>query len=270
MTWGDDLRAVRQIVGLSREALARLAGVSAATVKSYEDGSRNPSRQMLVALLDAMRVERHARNTILIGAGFAPDGEFLGPVRLPGYMYTPMEAEMHIAELPWPAFVFNELFEVVCANELTQRIWGVDLERDFPPGIARNLLFLGSTPRIAELFKGWDNVARTAIAVIKSNHPGPDDLQSLGPYFADVMQLMSQGGPGYVARFLELWDDTLPNDPKVRLTFPAVFKLPEVGKLSFHCLVTTCSESEGLSFNDWIPIDAETWRGLEILRTRGS
>ena len=123
VSWGDDLRGCREAVSLSREALARAAGVSAATVKSYEDGSRNASRQMLLALLNALKVERQKRNAILVGAGFAPDGQLLGPSRLPEFMFTPDEANEQVEQCPWPSFVVNEFMEVVCCNDIFQRLW---------------------------------------------------------------------------------------------------------------------------------------------------
>ena len=65
-----------------------MAGVSAETIKAYETGLRQPTRSYLVAILDALKVERHLRNDILVGAGFAPDGDSLGPAYLPHYMYS--------------------------------------------------------------------------------------------------------------------------------------------------------------------------------------
>ena len=35
------------------------------------------------------------------------------------------------------------------------------------------------------------------------------------------------------------------------------------GRMRFRGVVSTANEREGLAFNDWIPLDAETWLALE-------
>ncbi|MEO8457118.1 MAG: helix-turn-helix domain-containing protein [Chloroflexota bacterium] len=266
MSWGDDLRAARQVVGLSREALARISGLSASTVKSYEDGSRNPSRPMLIALLYALRVDLRVRNSILIEAGFAPDLESETAGEPSGYMYSLEEAKEHVDQMPWPAFVFKEVFEVVCANEITERVWDIDLEREFTPGIERNMLAVSSRPRFTDICENWDDMARVAIAILKGHHRGAEQLEQLSPYFAEVMQRFQTGNPQYVGRFLALWQGTPARDPKIRFLYPAVFNLPGIGRMSFISVVNTCNEPEGLAFNDWVPTDAESWVNLEKLR----
>jgi DNA-binding transcriptional regulator YiaG len=47
--WRQQLQAARRRLGLSREELARLAGVSASTVRGYEDGRRHPKQDSLEA-----------------------------------------------------------------------------------------------------------------------------------------------------------------------------------------------------------------------------
>jgi transcriptional regulator with XRE-family HTH domain len=268
VSWGDDLRACREAVGLSRESLAQLAGLSGATVKAYEDGSRNPSRELLIALLDALKLERHMRNTILVGAGFAPDGFFLGPSHLPDFMFSLDEAIGHIAGCPWPAFIVNEYMELVGANEVCLRLWDIDLQHEFPPGIGRNMLSVASTTRFAERMANWDDLVRLAISIFKGHYRGAEDLEQASPYFAEVMQRYAQGEPRFVARFAELWLETPPLRAKVRLMYQAVWREPGVGDLRFQGLTTTANEADGLAFNDWIPVDAETWECLGRLRLR--
>ncbi len=270
MSWGEDLRACRQAVELSRESLARASGVSAATVKSYEDGSRNPSRRMLVALLDALKVERHKRNAILVGAGFAPDGQFLGPSRLPGFMFTLEEAKDQVDQCPWPSFVVNEFMELMCCNKICERLWDIDLSREFAPGIERNMLSVASSLRFAERMGNWDDLVRLAIGVFKGHYRGPEELEQASPYFAQVMHRYAQGEPRLVERFTELWQETDPLGAKVRLMYPIVWHQPGYSPMRFQGLVTTANESEGLAFNDWIPCDAQTWECLGKIPKRGS
>ena len=39
------------------------------------------------------------------------------------------------------------------------------------------------------------------------------------------------------------------------------------GKIRFHGIVTPANEREGLVFNDWIPVDAESWRRFQLATT---
>jgi transcriptional regulator with XRE-family HTH domain len=262
MTWGDDLRAARQDVNLTREALARLSGVSTSTVRAYEDGSRNPSRRMLVSLLDALKVERATRNRIQVAAGFAPDGESLGPDNRPNYMFTLTEALKHMEQLPWPAFLFNDLIEVVAANQMAQRLWGIELEREFPKPIDRNMLAVSSRPRFADRVSNWEEMVRVGIAVFKGHHLGPEALEHLSPYFAEVVERFSKGDPARAARFAALWQQTEAIDPKVRWSYPVIWEEPGIGRITLLGLVTTANAADGLAFNDWIPCDDESWAHL--------
>ncbi len=129
--WSQRLQAARKALNISRVELATRAGMSAQTVKAYELGLRRPSRLLLTALLDTLKLDRSVRNEVLEAVGFAPDGRLLGPDRAPNYVFTTDEALEHIEALPWPAFVFNDVIEVVVANKMAQQIWGVDLETEF-------------------------------------------------------------------------------------------------------------------------------------------
>lgn len=265
MTWGEELRAARQDLGLSREALSKLSGVSAATVKAYEDGTRNPSRLMLTAILEALKVDRAARNSILTKAGFAPDGQSLGSVTEPGYMFTVEEAAEYLQQYPWPAFVLNEFVEVVCCNKLAERLWGIDLEREFPDHIDRSMLAVASNPRFADKVDNWEDMMRVATGIFKGHHRGPEDLERASPYFSQVMQRFVTGDPKYVRRFMELWQETPPRPPKVRWSFPVIWNEPNIGVVRFECFVSTANEPDGLAFNDWIPMDAESWQNFSAI-----
>jgi transcriptional regulator with XRE-family HTH domain len=255
---------------MSREALAAAAGVSAAAVKSYEDGTRNPTRGMLVSLLNALKIDRHSRNSILVGAGFAPDGEFLGPMRFPTFMFSPKEAQEHVDRCPWPAFVANEFIELIICNQACECLWNIDLEREFPRGIDRNMLAVMSRVRFADHLDNWDDLIRLTIGVFKGHYRGPEELDRASPYFGEVMRRYGTGDERFVTRFAELWQDTEPLEAKVRLMYPIHWREPGLRPMSFMGVVTTANEPEGLAFNDWIPTDAQTWDELEKLkRDRG-
>lgn len=252
--WPADLRQARRGAALNREELARRAGISAESVRAYETGRRRPSRKSLVTILDALKLERRGRDEILVGAGYAPDGFNLGPDRHPDYMFTLDQAQEHLDTTPWPAFVMNEVLEVVAANQRVQDLWGVDLRREFVEPHQRNMLGLASNPRFAERLLNWDEMVAAGVSVFKGHHRGPEDLSAPSPLFNQVLESLAAGDPQYVARFLDLWQKTPPRTPKVRWWYPVVWRAGDA-VLRFRGLVTTCDEPHGLAFNDWIPID---------------
>ncbi len=54
--WGRHLQALRLKAGFSQGTLAATTGLSAAAIKQWEQGKREPLREGLVALADALRV----------------------------------------------------------------------------------------------------------------------------------------------------------------------------------------------------------------------
>ncbi|MEK7247127.1 MAG: helix-turn-helix domain-containing protein [Chloroflexota bacterium] len=268
-TWPQTLHTARKALRLSRTAVGRLAGVSAETIKAYETGLRQPTRSYLVAILDALKVERRLRNEILVGAGYAPDGDALGPGHVPHYMYSAEAATDHIEGMPWPAFVLNEYAEVVATNSLTDLLWDIDLSREFPDPLDRNMIAVASNPRFADRVENWDETMQQGIAVFKGHHRGPEDIENAGPYFSQVLERFLKGDPKYVGRLMELWQETIPRGPKVRWEYEVHWNEPGIGRMRFLAVVNTASEPDGLAFNDWMPVGAETWKNFEALQKRG-
>jgi hypothetical protein len=246
-----------------------MAGVSAETIKAYETGLRQPTRTFLVSILDALRIERQQRNDILVGAGFAPDGERLGALGLPHYMFSLAEAAEHLQEKPWPAFVLNEYTEVVAVNSLAELLWDIDLEREFPEQLDRNLVSVASSPRFADRVENWDEVMQQGLGVFKGHHRGPEDIDNASPYFQQVLERFLKGDPKYVGRLMELWQETMPREPRVRWEYEVQWNEPGIGRMRFLSIVNTANEQDGLAFNDWIPVGAESWANLEQLKKRG-
>lgn len=264
--WARLLREARVAEGLSRERLGAAAGVSGQTVKSYELELRHPSHDTLTALLDALKVDRHVRNEVLVGAGFAPDGDRLGPDN-EDYMFSLEEATAAIDERPWPAHVNSELMEVVAANGVAQLLWGVDLLLEYNTPVERNMLTVATTPRFADRIANWDEMVSVGISIMKGHHRGPETMpEGTSQYFAAVMQRLFSGDPKYVGRFLQLWDKVAPRTPKIYWSYPVVYDHPDAGRLSFTVAVSAANETDGLYFNDWIAEDSATLTALEYLR----
>ncbi len=254
---------------LSREEAACLAAVSHGTVKSYELGRRRPSPHHLRALLTAYQLNHEERCAILEGAGFVGDDRMANENVVRIY-FTAEEAGADVQRRAWPAFVLDEFSRVVAANDVVQRLWGVDLRHEFTNPIERNLLSLASQPRFADRCVNWDEAIGLILTVFKAHDWAPGRVEDPGPYFASVMEHFMKGDPKYVARFLKLWEEA-PSvwDKKERFTFPVVWDEPGIGIMRFESLQSSASDPLGLAFNDWIPLDAATWQRLEQLKARG-
>jgi transcriptional regulator with XRE-family HTH domain len=252
---------------LTQAQLAAASGVSIAAIRAYERGARDPSRPVLKSILDALKLGLWERNAILSGAGFASDSDALSPSRAPSYYFTLDEALREIDSHPWPAAVQSDVMEVLGANRLLQRIWGVDLDAEFHGSVERNVLSVLTLPRFDGRLQNFDEVLEVALSVVKGHHLGPETApEGSSAYFAAVMEHFMTGVPALVTRLAEAWARTEPIPWKVRWSCPIVWQDPEVGVMRFQTMFTTASEHDGLAFMDWLPVDAATWLALERLR----
>lgn len=65
MTFGDRLKDVRKKAGLTQEELANESGISAGTIQRYELGTRNPKKDTVAKIADALK----------LGYSYTKDGE---------------------------------------------------------------------------------------------------------------------------------------------------------------------------------------------------
>lgn len=259
--WSQALRSARKSLNVSRTSISEQSGIPAATIRSYEDGARHPTREHLLGLLDALRITRIERDEILVKAGFAPDGYYLGPAVAPGYMFTQEEAETYISKMAWPVFFVDDALQVMAANAVAQRLWGIDLLRDFPNPYDRNIMSVATLPKFADRVLNWEEMLQVGISIFKGHHLGSESLDAPSPSFGAILERFLSGDPQRVGRLVTLWQQTEPRSPKVRWEYPVVWKEGD-DILRFLAVVTTANEPKGLSFNDWIPLDAETWAAL--------
>ena len=260
------LAAARTRLGLTQAGLAQRSHVSANTIKAYEAGRRHPSRPYLVALLDALKVGREERNKILGDAGYVSDSYEIGPWPYSGFMFTPTEAAAFIEQYDWPAFLVAEMLDVAAANTTAQRLWRVDLATEYLEPGERNVLSVASDPRFGGRCANLPEVLRMMASVFKGHHRGAESIDDPSPVLGAILERFMTGDPAYLQVLLQAWQDAIPRTPKIRWEYPVVWSDPEVGTLRFRCLVNPAAEPDGLAFNDWIPLDAQTWDGLRRLK----
>ncbi|MDP9238501.1 MAG: helix-turn-helix domain-containing protein [Chloroflexota bacterium] len=268
--WRAQLREVRKRLGLTQQRLGELSDLSVDAIRGYERGQRSPRREHLTAILDGLQLEHAERRAILEGAGFVADARSDGADMAP-FWHTTESAESECDRHGWPAFVTDEFARVVSANQAAQRLWGVDLTREFLDPVERNLLSLASDPRFADRCLNWEEFVGTILAVFKAHDWAPGNIEDPPPYFGAVFERFMKGDAKYVGRFFALWEATSADwGRKERWGYPVVWKDPECGVMRFDALTSIASMDDGLAFNDWHPVDAETWRVLELVKARSA
>jgi transcriptional regulator with XRE-family HTH domain len=262
--WHVALRSIRERLAMTRVELARLSGVSPETLRAYEAGRRRPSRQNLDAVLDALKLDRTEANRIRLALGFAADFRDYG---IPGVadQFTLDELAAEIERVPWPAFAANEMMEILVANPMIQKLWRVDLNREFLEPFERNALKVASSPRFASHLVNWDEAIGSLVGMWKGHHRGSESLDASSPYFERLLKDFFAGDPTYVRRFLDVWERTPAREPKIRVHYPVVWHDDDVGEMRFLGIMGPGNQWEALAWNDWIPADAESHQRLERL-----
>ena len=263
--WRQMLVRARKRLGVSREALAQLAGVSSSTIRGYEIGRRHPKQESLEAILHALKLERTESNPIREGAGFAPVRSLYDDRA--DYYFSVDELQHEVEKVPWPEFVVNDAVEVVAANRMASAVWGLDfqVERQRRTPVQRNLLSVASERDFPQVIENWDEILELLASVYKGAAGVDSDSNEPSPYLTQVIGQFTENDPQFLQRLLGAWVRAEPSPAKVRVTYRVIWNHPRHGRMSFHCMMSTASEREGLAFNDWIPVNPQTWTALHGL-----
>ncbi len=263
--WAQKLRAERERLNLSRERLAAIVKVPTATLRRWEDASRRPSEQRLRQLLSALKLSGAPANEILVGAGYRPEPTLFPNWRYPDYFYTAEQLQTAVEQVPWPEFVLNNNVEVIAANLAVQALWGIDFleERRERTRAQMSLLSVASAHQFADKLVNWDECVRIIAGVFKGQPQNPESLDTPSAYFNEVLKEFADGDQQFLRRLLEAFAEAAPEEPKVRGSYRVVWRDDDFGELRFLALRSTASEPDGYAFNDWIPLDGETWSRLD-------
>jgi transcriptional regulator with XRE-family HTH domain len=263
--WNKRLRAARRELRLSPGDLARICGLSEASVRAYEVGRRRPTRDHLSRVLKCLQLDLQSRNEILIDAGLAP--EATDP---PDASLSRREAIRLIRDRPWPAFVLNEVMEVVGGNRVGLSLAGLT-PAHLEDRVERSVLLIAARvvapPARNSQLRDWGVISRRAIARMKA--AGVGTLDDPDPYFAAILDRLSRGGPELLREFASLWDATPPHERTgVSWSFAAGWTLRDGSTLRLHCLATRVNTRDPIEIHDFIPADATSAAILERVSAR--
>jgi transcriptional regulator with XRE-family HTH domain len=267
--WRHRLREARRRLDLTQDRIAERAGVSKETVRAYEEGRRSPGdRQHLVRILKAVELSRIEINDILEELGFAPVRDL--STRFDGTASSGLAEAQQLVDLcPWPAFAVNDLVEVVVANETFRTLFAIDLASDVVDAPSPSLLALATTRRFADHLENWDEAVRLFAARWKGQLTRNALVDDRTPQLSNVLDSVTDGDASYLLRILKVWSEVEAIPPARRWFYPIVWHDDDLGLLAFRAMVHTGDDPVTLlSFNDWIPADAQTWSVLQRASSR--
>lgn len=260
--WNDLLKQARLATRVSRPALAALSGVSQDTVFSYETGRRHPTRETLLLLTQALRLDGAAANALLTAAGFAP--ELANWVKTVTLQHRPLaELQAEVERYSWPCLGVNERFEIVAWNRPATLLAELDFGRDLPEPRQRNLLRIAAMRHFRDRVQNWDEVVAVLVGWYKLHHLGSEELGEGSPYFQAVVADIMQHDGDAMLPLLRLWQETPPRPPASRLVFPLVWQTSAGERLRFNYITSTWDDFDAIAANDWQPADSATWAWFE-------
>ncbi len=261
--WHERLRTQRLQRGLSQPEVARRSGLSVAAVKAYERGARHPSRKALDAVLNAIGLSHDETNPIVAGAGFAIDWRGVFERR---YIADLDELKRQADESPWPVFITNQGSYVVHWNRPFEVVWDVDVRRDFPDPMTRNLLSGASIARFTQCIASYDETMSFFLGLIKSDPRQPGDFERPAPWHLEAVERLFAGDPAELRRLWDAWERAEPLPHKIRHQYRVIWRYRGVGpELRFIGQLTVCDIWNELNWQEWIPADGETWAALASL-----
>ncbi len=262
--WRGALRQHRIARGLSLAEIARRSGVSLSALKAYESGDRRPSRKALDAVLVAIGLSHDDGNPILAGAGFAIDWRAVLERR---YLADIDEIKSQADATPWPVFITNQGSYVVHWNRGFELVWDVDVEREFPDVLSRNLLSGASLARFTRCIVNYEETMSFFMGLLKGDPRAHQDLEHPAPWNEAAMQRLFEGDPQELRRLMEAWDRAAPIPHRIRHQYKVVWRHHPTGRdLRFLGQLTVCDIWNDLNWQEWTPADSETWLFLESLQ----
>lgn len=245
----------RRVIGLRREEVAQLAGVSVDYVVRLEQGrGPQPSVQILTALTRALRLERDERDQVFRLAGSPPPGP--GRIEL---AIRPSLQRLLQRFTDLPAMIISAKFDLLDQNAMADALLGPADRWSTGPANMAWQKFLGSgdtrvalTPEEDEI-TAWHSVGMLRNAV--SRYPEDPDLRRL-------LEELITGSP----RFAAMWSDGRTVAPR---SMHKTIKHPELGTLLLDCDTLLLPDTDQALIVCSAAAGTREASALELLRVTG-
>jgi transcriptional regulator with XRE-family HTH domain len=255
----ERLQHARAAARLSQLALSLRLGVSQRHVSYVESGRAQPSRELLVAWLDALGAPLGVRNAAMLEAGYAPVYS-AAPLADPSLRSaTQALAQLLAAHEPMPAWVIDAAWNVLEANEGARWLLGALLPQLCQPRgtAALNLLdLMAAADGLPSRIRNLREVGPPMLSHLRAEAQAHPSLRAKVDAFAGV--LTSRLGPTAAQRL------PAPAAPVLTTRFAS-----EYGDLSFFTMLTTFGTPQDITLaslrvEHMFAADAAT---ADILRT---
>jgi transcriptional regulator with XRE-family HTH domain len=260
--WRVAMRDYRRRLRLSLAEVARRSGLSLSAVKSYENGTRHPTRAALKAVTDALGMTAEQSNPIFAGAGYATNWRAIYHEA-----YGPRPVEWFAEEVErsfWPVLVTNEASDIIAANRAVRRIIGIP-EAQGLPHTDYNFLAWGSDPEWAKHLESWDEAMMFVLGLAKGLRGRHSTPETPTPWTVDAYKRFLKGDPALITRMLKLWEPSAPLPQTTRMHYPVRWRDDKGRLLQFTAISTVADVYQVFAWHDWVPDDAETLRILQSL-----
>lgn len=261
--WISAIKSWRERRALSQPQLAERSGVSLGSIKSYETGVRRPSKEALESLISALGIPVDEANQILGGAGYAVDWRGLFEERYAPPTIDEMSEQAN--GVPWPVLVTNQAFDLVTANIAAQRLFEVDLTREYTGYGERNVLSRLTDDEFATRMENWDEVVTFMCALAKADPRWrSEDPGRPAPWLEEAVKRLLDGSPTRIKRLIELWESAEPIPHGILRPYRVRWR-HEGRLMSFSCRMVMADIWGEMHWNEWIPEDEATWRAVSAL-----
>lgn len=247
------LREWRAQRGLSQQALADTADVSARHVSFLETGRAQASREMILRLAEALELPLRERNLFLEAAGFAahfPQHRLADAAVAP--VLRALERWLEVHE-PFPAFVLDRGYDVVLANRSHEALLAALLPEHADDPRVRNVYRLVLDPELLRpRVRNWPVVAHVLGHRLRRQLRLAESSPALRAHLAGLLRL-----PGV----LEAMDGAVP-DPGAEVVLPLELETP-LGLLRWFSAIATLGTPRDVTLDELqvetlFPVDAST------------
>jgi hypothetical protein len=103
-------------------------------------------------------------------------------------------------------------------------------------------------------------VRRASPLTVKGDPRWQQSLANPSPWMKSRFDMFLAGDPDYVSRFMRLWVEAPPIPHRARHVYPVRLHHPGGSIMRFRASATIADLWNELTWHDWTPEDAETWR----------
>ena len=114
--------------------------------------------------------------------------------------------------------------------------------------------------RFVELFANFDEVVTFMVGTVKGDPRWRESLGNPSPWLKGRVEMFLAGDQEYIARVFRLWNDAPAIPHRARHSYPVRIYHPGGAIMRFRASASIADLWNELTWHEWVPEDAETWR----------